>query len=528
MKPFDANGTFGPIIKQDGLRRTAVRGAGVTIVSSGMSFAVQIAATMVLARLLTPADFGIVTMVTTFSLLLCSFGLNGFTELILQREHVTHSLASNLFWINIAVGLLLTIAFAASGSLIALFYHDPLVKHVVEGMSLTIVTGSFSVIHVALLNRAMRFTAVSANNIVSRVASVAVSITLALTGWGYWALVAGYVAQQISTSVGAWILCRWTPGLPRRVPGTGAAVRFATNVYSHFSFNYFALNTDNLLVGWRFGAQALGFYKKAFDIFFLPLCQLLSPISAVVVTTLSRFNREFDQYRRYLLAGISVLSFLGMAVGADLTLVGRDLIRLFLGQHWEEAGRIFMFFGPGIGVMLLYNTHGWIHLSVGRPDRWFRWGVIEFLCTVCLFFVALPWGPKGIALAWTVSFFILMFPAFRYAGGPINLGVAPIFAIIWKFFVASVVAACTTAWLIHMVQFEATPGALGAFARFLSTSLLFLLLYISAVVALHRGFGPIYQTARLISDLLPRRSVHRPVGVIPSAAVTSSLSPGAD
>ena len=151
------------------------------------------------------------------------------------------------------------------------FYHDPLVKNVTEGMSLTIVAGSLSVVHVALLNRATRFTAVAANTVVARAVSVLVSIILALGGSGYWALVAGYIAQQLSMSVGAWIMCRWTPSLPRRAPGTAAAVKFAMNVYSHFGFNYFTGNTDNLLVGWRYGALGLGFYKKAFDLFtFLP------------------------------------------------------------------------------------------------------------------------------------------------------------------------------------------------------------------------------------------------------------------
>ena len=166
MKPFDANGDFHPVTKAGGLRRRAIRGAGVTIFAGGVSFVVQFAATVVLARLLTPADFGVVTMVTTFSLLLCSFGLNGFTEVILQREEVTHFLASNLFWINIGAGIFLTLAFAALGPLMALFYHDPLVTHVAQGMSLTIVIASVSVIHLALLNRAMRFTAVSANSVV--------------------------------------------------------------------------------------------------------------------------------------------------------------------------------------------------------------------------------------------------------------------------------------------------------------------------------------------------------------------------
>lgn len=507
MKPFDNNGQFHPIVKAEGgVRRTAVRGASVTIFASAVSFAVQMSATVVLARLLTPTDFGVVTMVTTFSLLLCSFGLNGFTEVILQREEVTHVLASNLFWINLGAGAALTVGFAACGPLIALFFHNALVTRVVEGMALSIVCASFSVIHLALLNRAMRFTAVSANNVIARAVCVIVSIVLAMAGWGYWALVAGNIALQVSTGVGAWLLCRWTPGRPRRVPGTGAAVKFALNVYSHFSFNYFSGNTDNLLVGWRYGAGALGLYKKAFDLFFTPMCQLLSPMSAVAITTLSRFHRDRAQYQRYFLRGMSVLALVGMGIGADFTLVGGDLIRFLLGPAWTESGRIFAFFGPGIGVMLLYSTHGWIHLSIGRPDRWFRWAVIEFLCTAGLFLILLPWGPRGIASAWTISFFVLMLPAFWYAGKPIDFRVAPVLAVVWRFFVASVAGGCLTAVLLRFLPlFANAPGELGALERLVSISSLFFTLYLVAVVMLHGGFEPLRQAARLVHDLLPQR-----------------------
>jgi PST family polysaccharide transporter len=352
---------------------------------------------------------------------------------------------------------------------------------------------------------------------------VTVAIVAALAGWGYWALVAGSIAQQLSTAAGAWLMCRWTPGFPRRAPGTAACVKFAINVYSHFSFNYFSGNADNLLVGWRFGAGALGFYKKAFDLFYTPVCQLVSPISAVAVTTLSRFKRERDQYQRHFLTGMSALALFGMAIGADLTLEGGDLIRFVLGPGWAESGRIFAFFGPGIGVMLLYNTHGWIHLSIGRPDRWFRWGVIEFLCTAGLFVIALPWGPRGIALAWTVSFFVLMIPAFWYAGKPIGFGVLPVLATVWRFFLASVAAGCGTAWFIHVVPFFAsTPGAEGALARLVSVSLLFFALYLAAVIALHGGLEPLHQTARLIHDLLPQRASAPPTPVEAELVSTTS------
>ena len=253
MKPFDANGAFRVAANESGaLRRLAVRGAGVTVLSGGLGQAIQIVASVVLARLLTPADFGVVAMVTTFSILLMNFGLNGFTEAVLQRETIDHSLTSNLFWINVGAGLLLTAGFASAGSAVARFYNSPHAAPVATGISATIFITSTSVLHLALLQRALRFSAVCVNSIVARAVSVAVSILLAWAGWGYWALVAGAVALSLSTSLGAFILCRWVPSLPRRVAGTASMVRFAMHVYGRFTLNYSGRNMDNVLVGWRF------------------------------------------------------------------------------------------------------------------------------------------------------------------------------------------------------------------------------------------------------------------------------------
>ena len=174
-----------------------------------------------LARLLAPADFGLLTMVSTFSLLLMNVGLNGFTEAVLQREEIDHGLSSNVFWINAALGLLLTIGFALSGPLLARFYGDPRIARVTVAMSATIFLTSLSVQHLALLKRAMRFSVVSRNDIAARAVSVAVSIVLGWAAWGYWALVAGAVALPLATAVGAWQRVPMDPGRAGASPRHG-------------------------------------------------------------------------------------------------------------------------------------------------------------------------------------------------------------------------------------------------------------------------------------------------------------------
>lgn len=502
FRPFDESGAFVRAGKDQEIRRLAVKGVGATTLAQAFGLAIQILSILILARLLTPADFGIVTMVTTFSLLFVNAGSNGFNEAILQRAEVDHLLASNLFWINVGTGLVLTIVFAAAGSLMAWFYGNPRVTQVAIGLSLTIFFTSTSVLHVALLMRGMRFTVTYANQILSRLISVAVSILLALAGWGYWALVAGAVAQPLSESIGAWSFCRWIPGPPRRVGGTGSMVQFALHVYARFSFNYFARNADNVLVGWRFNAQSLGFYKKAYDLFALSAVpQSLTPVA---VAALSRLRHDPQQYKRYLVRALSVSAFLGMGAAGVLTLVGKDFIRVLLGPRWAPAGEIFTFFGPGFGIMFVYGIHGWIHLSLGRPSRWFRWSIFEFIVTGLMFVLALPWGPAAVAMCWSLSLLILTIPALWYAVRPIDLGIAPMIAAVWKSVLASLLASCATALIVGGFR-SWTPAStlIEAATRIAKTSLLFGILYIFAVTILHRSFTLLYQVAGLLREMMP-------------------------
>jgi PST family polysaccharide transporter len=505
MKPFDSSGAFAPTVPEggDALRRLAVRGAGATVLFGAAGLAVQVVGTVVLARLIGPRDYGLVTMVTTFSILLVSCGgSSGVPDAVAQCERIDHTLASNLFWITLGIGVLLTAGFASAGWLLAMFYGEAALVTLAAGLSLTIVLTSLSVMHLALLRRAMLFSTVARIDLAAKAVSVIVSIAFARAGWGRWALVMGACALPLSTIVGAWWKCRWLPGGLCYTPETGKLLKVAVHTYGRFSVKYFSSNTDNLLVGWRFGAFALGFYKRAYDLFALSATQLVSTTSLVAVSALSRVRGDRAQFHRYLLGSIAVLAFLGMGIAGDLTLIGKDLIRLLLGPGWEPAGQIFTFFAPGIGMMLIYGTHGWIHLSIGRADRWFWWGIVEWVVTTLLFFGGLPWGPQGIAVAWDLSFWILTIPAMWYAGKPIGLEIAPVLGAIWRYITASLLAGLACSLLLaRMPRLAEMAGASGAALRIAVFSASFTLLYLLAIVALHRSLAPLQSVVDLLKEL---------------------------
>ncbi len=167
--------------------------------------------------------------------------------------------------------------------------------------------------------------------------------------------------------------------------------------------------------------------------------------------------------------------------------------------------------------MLLYGTHGWIHLSIGRADRWFRWGMVEFTVTALLFVLALPWAPVGIAMAWAASFVILTIPALWYAGRPIQLGISPVIAAVWKYLLASLLAGGASIGIVRRLSyFVAASDSVGAVSHILMISLVFWTFYVIAVILLHRGLQPFYQVADVLRDMVPSGRLPAPAAAVPA------------
>ena len=505
FQPFDKTGSFMAPAYGTRLRRVAIRGAGLLLSAETLTYAVSLVSVSILARLLVPSDFGLVAIVTTFSGFLATLTKIGFPEAILQRREMSHRLATNVFWINICFTIALTLAFVAAGSLLAKLYHDPRIVRVSGLASLSIIFTGASVVHGALLDRGMCFSAGATNAVVGRVMAAVVAVVLALAGWGYWALVAGVVAQPLALFVGTWFLCRWTPGLPRRAADTRSLLSYAIHVSATANVNYWTRNFDNVLVGWRFGPASLGLYKKAYDLFALPANQLFS-MFPVAVSTLSRLVKDPPQYRRYFLSGLSSVAIVGMGTAGAMTLIGRDVVRIILGPGWGATGWIFTFFAPGIGILLMYKSTTMIHLSLGTTGRLFRWTILEVAVTAPLFFLGLRWGPIGVAAAWTASFCILILPAFRYAGGPIQLDTSAVIRSTWRFVAASFLAGCVCALMLRSIgSLVNLPNLSGALLRVVVTSILFGILYVCSIILVHGGYAPLQTFAKVMEDMITRK-----------------------
>lgn len=487
-----------------GLKGRALRGAGATVFAHVSSFSIQVIGTIILARLLTPGDFGLVAMVAAFSFLFQNFGLRGFTEATIQSDVINHGIISTLFWIHVALGIAVTVLFIALSPLIAWFYKEPRLVSITIVIALSFIFPALSTQHLALLARNMQFYRITANEIAAAIVSQIVAIALAFHGVGYWALVGRRVLPVVGTAAGAWILCRWLPGLPARGTGIGSMLKFGMNTYGNFATNYISRNLDKVLIGWRHGAQSLGYYERAYYLFVMPVNQLSYPLTNVAVAALSRLRDDPEKYRSYYLKALSMIALIGMPLSAILTLTGRDLLLLLLGPQWEKAGEIFRVFGPGIGILLIYGTHGWLHLSLGRADRWLRWGIIELIATALCFVVGLPFGAIGMAFAYTACFYLLILPGLWYAGRPIRITLFSLVSVIWKQYLSALAAGLLCWYILYSFDVSSIIFLrLNIFARIFVSILLYISLYLVPTISLFQGKKAISELISLLRDMMP-------------------------
>jgi O-antigen/teichoic acid export membrane protein len=486
-----------------GLRNHALKGASITIVAQFAGFVIQTIGSILLARLLTPDDFGIVTMVLTISLLLGNFGVNGFTEAIIQNSEINHKQISTLFWINVLISILLALLFIAFSPVIVWFYKEPRLTPIIIAIAGSNVIAGLSVQHLALLKRSMQFNKSSLNDFLGATISSVIPIALALWGWGYWALVAKWVLAPTAVTIGAWLMCDWHPGLPARDSGVKPMLKYALHTYGNFIMSYFRRNIDKILIGRSFGSQPLGYYDRAYHLSNMLPVQIITPLYSVAVSSFSKLSSSPDKFRQSYLKVLSILAFVGMPLSAVLTLISYDVIFLLLGPQWYKAGQIFLIFGLSIGISIIYVTHGWLHLSLGTPDRWFRWSIIEFAVTALCFILALPFGASGIACAFSASFYILIGPALWYAGKPINLKFRSVLTTLWNYY-ASALASGLFCWFIFYVQGSTstvfnrfnTPG------RIVVSALLCIIIYLIILTASFQSLHPIKQFLAIVGEII--------------------------
>jgi len=405
------------------LRGRALRGGALTLSGQGVKLGLQIGSTMVLARLLTPSQYGLIAMLAAVTGFVYIFKNLGLSTATVQKRQVTHEEVNLLFWVNATVSAVVMIVVAALGPALALLYREPALTLITAVMSTGFLFDGLGVQHFALLQRQMRFVALTVIDVGSMATGIAVAIVMALCGTGYWALVAMSLVTAAAATVGYWMACSWRPGRPRRAAGVREMLSFGGYLTGFNTVNYLARNLDNILIGWRWGPGPLGFYSKAYNLLLLPLQQINGPAATVAVPAMSRLQDESARYRRAYMEVLGKLTLVTAPFVAFLIGTANWIIAIVLGSQWHGAAPIFAWLGIAALVQPIGNTTGWLFITQHRTREFFIWGLIGSAIAVASFIIGLPYGAVGVAAVYAISGLLVSTPCLLwYVGrrGPVS------------------------------------------------------------------------------------------------------------
>ena len=374
----------------------------------------RMASTMLLARLLSPSDHGLIAMVTVITGFVAVFKDAGLSMATVQHEEITHHQVSTLFWINVGIGAVLMTLLIVAAPFVAAFYQDPRLVSATMLMSTTLLLGGLSVQHGALLHRQMRFGTKIVIELVAQLSAVLVAVAMALAGWGYWSLVGLALTATGVSSAGAWAAVRWIPGLPRRKCGVRSLLRYGGNLTGSNVLNYFARNADNILIGWAWGAAPLGFYSKAYQILLLPINQITGPIATVAIPAMARLRSQPRLLCQYFLSGYGAVVSVVFPLVVVCSVFAQQLVRIVLGPAWNESVLLFELLVPAALAGALMSPMGWVLAAIGRADRHLRVALVVCPLIVVSFVVGLPFGPRGVAASYSAFMVLSLFPTIRY------------------------------------------------------------------------------------------------------------------
>ena len=439
IEASDQDGIFDVKHLEADIKRHSIRGGAITLFAHGAKVFLMFGGLVVLARLLSPKDFGLLAMVTSITAFAVIFKDMGLSTATVQKSEINQGQISVLFWVNTCVGLITMFVVAAMAPVIARFYYEPRLTHITLVLSITFFLGGLSVQHQALLRRQMRFGVLALIQTISTAVSIATGIIIALCGAGYWALVFMPLVMSGTTAIGFLTTCRWRPGLPVRGSGVRPMLLFGGHITGSSIIHFFSRNLDKILIGRLCGDGMLGLYSESHKILNVPISNLRAPVNAVAIPALSRLQNDPDRYKRFYSQLLLVLALISMPVLAFLGVCAENVILVVLGDQWVEMSGIFRMLVVAGFMQAVAGTRGLVLISCGQTGRYLKWGIISSMISICAIAIGIPWGALGVAtvLAFTRNLELIpsLWYSFRYT--PVTIGT--FFKSIWRSMAASIV-----------------------------------------------------------------------------------------
>ena len=410
-------------LEEGQFKAKALAGINWSVLSQMGRQALSFVIGVVLARLLSPREFGLLAMVTVIAGFALSFMELGFGAALVQRQNAREEHLSSVFWVNVISGLTMTLLFAAAAPLVARFYGEPLLLPLTLVLAANFVIYAFSIVQRVLMVKALDFRSLAVVEIGSVIVAGAVGIAMAVAGLGVWSLAANYLLATVVATALFWALGRWRPEASFEWGAVKELLGFSGHYLGTKTLGYWTRNVDNLLIGRFIGSSALGLYSKAYAVLMLPLLNVSRTVERVMFPSLSIIQDDRPRVKRVFLRMARGVAFITFPIFTGMAVVAEPFVLSLFGAQWVgmiPLVQVLCVLGVAQSVVRL---DGNLYLSQGRADLQFRVNLLVQGTIIAGIAIGLQGGVMGVAVGLTVASLATSYVRLHYAGRLVGLSV---------------------------------------------------------------------------------------------------------
>ncbi|MGM0582181.1 MAG: MOP flippase family protein [Bacteroidota bacterium] len=371
---------------------------------------------IILARLLSPSEFGMIGMIAVFTGFLTVFKDFGLGSALIHKSDITEVDKSTVFWSNFIFGVFLFLLITLCSGLISSFYNSPELQLIIIVSSTSFIIQSVSYVQNTLIQKELAFKKLFGINLIGLLFSGTLGIWMAYNNYGVWSLVFKSLLEVTIGTIVIWLISDWTPKFVFNKKNLKELLNYSLPLMGSKSFQYWNRNSDNLLIGKFLGSDALGVYTKAYSLMLLPVKKISSMLSAVLFPSISLIKHDTLRITDIYLKSVRIISLITFPVMGLLFVVADQFVFLILGEQWKEAIpviRILCFVGA---LQSIGTLNGNIFLGLGKTRLQFKLNVYLGIFIIIAISIGLLKGIKGVATAYMIATFISSFILRWYIG----------------------------------------------------------------------------------------------------------------
>ena len=366
---------------------------------------VALVSNFVLARLLSPDDYGCIGILAIFIIVANTFVIGGFAGALVQKKDATPEDYSTVFYWNVAVAVVLYVILFFSAGYIAAFYKIALLEPVLRVQGVVLVINALSVVQLNKLRKELNFKSMSVVQLAATVVSVVVAVAMAYRGWGVWSLVAQQLVASFVTTLLLWRVSSWRPMLCFSLKSF--RVLFAYGVFLLFSdlLNSVCENIQGLIIGRRYSVADMGFYSQARKMEEVPTITISHVVATVTFPVFAKLQNDKERLFSAVRRCLNLMNFVNIPLMILLMIVAEPLFIILFSEKWLDSVPYFKILCVAGLVNCLQSVNYQVTAAVGRSRALFRWNIVKRVVGLMLVFGEMYWGVEGILWAVVAGFY---------------------------------------------------------------------------------------------------------------------------